>query len=165
MIHLTRRFHFSASHRLHSSALTAGANACTYGLCENIHGHNYRLEVTVRGEPDPQTGFFCNVMELAATVQRLVVEPCDHRYLNDVALFAGAITTMENLAAGIWKAIEPALRAQGMQLSEVLFAETDEHWVRLRADPPARKRAVRAPTTTARSANRSAQRTQRRRRE
>ena len=131
MISLTRRFAFSASHRLHSTALDAPGNACTYGLCENIHGHNYRLEVTVRGAVDPKTGFFCNVMELAALVNRLVVEPCDHRYLNDLPLFTGAVTTMENLATRIWGAIEPALAGKGMTLTAVVLAETDEHWVRI----------------------------------
>jgi 6-pyruvoyltetrahydropterin/6-carboxytetrahydropterin synthase len=131
MISLTRRFAFSASHRLHSAALDAPANACTYGLCENIHGHNYRLEVTVRGAVDAKTGFFCNVMELAAIVNRLVVEPCDHRYLNDLPLFAGVVTTMENLATRIWAALEPGLAGKGMTLTAVLLAETDEHWVKL----------------------------------
>ncbi len=134
MMYLTRRFAFSASHRLHSEVLAANENACTYGVCENIHGHNYRLEVTVAGKPDPKTGFFCNVMELHRIVHELVVVPCDHRYLNDVPLFAGAITTMESLAERMWAAIGPALAAKGMTLTEVLLAETDEHWVRLRTD-------------------------------
>ena len=134
MHYLTRRFAFSSSHRLHSTALDVPANACTYGLCENIHGHNYRLEVTVTGAVDPKTGFFCNVMDLAEVVKRLVVDPCDHRYLNDLPLFQDVITTMENIAGRIWGAIEPELKQRGMTLSEVLVAETDEHWVRIRAE-------------------------------
>ena len=98
MISLTRRFSFSASHRLHSDQLDPAGNRCTYGLCENIHGHNYRLKVTVTGQVDARTGFFCNVMELAGVVQRVVVGPCDHQYLNDLPLFAGVVSTMENLA-------------------------------------------------------------------
>jgi 6-pyruvoyltetrahydropterin/6-carboxytetrahydropterin synthase len=89
---------------------------------------------TVRGIVDPATGFFCNVMELTAIVQRLVVDRCEHRYLNDLPLFAGVVTTMENLASRIWQEIAPVLGQQGMTLVEVLLAETDEHWVRLRAD-------------------------------
>jgi 6-pyruvoyltetrahydropterin/6-carboxytetrahydropterin synthase len=135
MLRLTRRFSFSASHRLHSAALGTAENACTYGLCENIHGHNYRLEVTVSGGVDPRTGFFCNVLELAAVVQRLVIEPCDHQYLNDVPMFAGAITTMEGLSTRIWATLAPALMDKGMTLREVLLAETDEHWVRLSEEP------------------------------
>ncbi len=139
MLQLTRRFGFSASHRLHSAGLDAPANACTYGLCQNIHGHNYRLEITVSGDLDPQTGFFCNVMELAALVKELVVDKCEHQYLNDLPLFAGAITTMENLATRMWAVLEPALAAHGMVLSELLLGETDEHWVRLSQGPGVRK--------------------------
>jgi 6-pyruvoyltetrahydropterin/6-carboxytetrahydropterin synthase len=134
MHYLTRRFSFSASHRLTSTDLDVKANTCTYGLCENIHGHNYRLEVTVRGAIDPKTGFFCNVMDLTDVVKRLVVDPCEHQYLNDLPLFQGAITTMENIASRIWAAIDPELKKRGIELSEVLVAETDEHWARIRAD-------------------------------
>ncbi len=134
MHYLTRRFGFSASHRLHSEVLDVPANACTYGLCENIHGHNYRLEVTVKGEIEAKTGFFCNVMDLAEVVERLVVDPCEHRYLNDLPLFQGVITTMENIASRIWGVLEPELKKRGMALSELLVAETDEHWVRICTD-------------------------------
>lgn len=131
---LTRRFRFSAAHRLHSAALDAGGNACAYGVCENVHGHNYRLEVTVSGEVDPATGFFCNVMDLHAVVQALVVNVCEHRMLNDLPLFAGVVTTMENLATRIWGAIEGPLAGKGMTLVAVELGETDDHWVRLRRD-------------------------------
>ncbi len=134
MMYLTRRFSFSSSHRLHAPALDDQANACAFGICQNIHGHNYRLEVTVRGEVDPRTGFFCNVMDLVGLVDRLIVKRCDHHYLNDIDIFGGATTTMENIAAAIWRTIEAPLAEQGMQLHEVLVAETDEHWARLRRD-------------------------------
>jgi 6-pyruvoyltetrahydropterin/6-carboxytetrahydropterin synthase len=134
VLYLTRRFAFSSSHRLHSNALSGAENACSYGICENIHGHNYRLEVTVAGDVDAKTGFFCNVMELHALVHQLVVQPCDHHYLNEVTLFSGGITTMEGLSGCIWRVLEPELRQKGMRLHEILLAETDEHWVRLRQD-------------------------------
>jgi 6-pyruvoyltetrahydropterin/6-carboxytetrahydropterin synthase len=134
MLYLTRRFSFSAAHRLHSPRLTGSENAEAYGACTSVHGHNYRLEVTVRGEPDPKTGFFCNVLTFAALVNKLVVEPSDHRLLNDVPLFVDAHTTMEGLGQRIWQVLEPALRSEGMTLTEVLLAETDEHWVRVRRE-------------------------------
>jgi 6-pyruvoyltetrahydropterin/6-carboxytetrahydropterin synthase len=134
VLYLTRRFGFSASHRLHSAALDAAGNACSYGICQNIHGHNYRLEVTVRGEPDPRTGFFCNVMTLHQIVHERIVTVCDHQYLNDLPLFHGVITTMEGLGQRIWNTIEPSLATAGMRLSELLVAETDEHWVRIRGE-------------------------------
>jgi 6-pyruvoyltetrahydropterin/6-carboxytetrahydropterin synthase len=134
MLYLTRKFTFSAAHRLHSPALTTEQNACAYGLCENVHGHNYRLQVTVRGTNDPTLGFFCNVLELASTVQGTVVDLCEHRLLNDVPLFAGITTTMENLAGRIWQALERPLKDKGMELHEVVLGETDDHWVTIRAD-------------------------------
>jgi 6-pyruvoyltetrahydropterin/6-carboxytetrahydropterin synthase len=134
MMYLTRRFMFSSSHRLHAPTLDAAANSCAFGICQNIHGHNYKLEVTVKGEVDPRTGFFCNVMELIELVDRLVVKRCDHQYLNDLDLFQGATTTMENIASGIWRVIEQPLLAKGMVLHEVQLGETDDHWARLRRD-------------------------------
>jgi 6-pyruvoyltetrahydropterin/6-carboxytetrahydropterin synthase len=134
MHYLTRRFTFSASHRLHSPVLDAHANQCAFGICQNIHGHNYRLEVTVRGDVDPQTGFFCNVMDLAGEVKRLVADPCEHQFLNDLPLFQGVVTTMENIAGCIWRTLEKPLAAKGMHLVEVLVGETDEHWVRFRGE-------------------------------
>jgi len=134
MLLLTRRFAFSASHRLISPLLDAGANAATFGACQRVHGHNYRLEVTVGGEQDPRTGFFCNVLDLERTVRALAVEPCDHQLLNDLPDFAGLVPTMEVVGQVFWKRLQPALAAQGIRLVELLFAETDEHWVRVRAD-------------------------------
>lgn len=134
MLLLTRRFTFSASHRLVSSGLDAAGNAATFGACQRFHGHNYRLEVTVAGEPDPRTGFFCNVLDLERTVRRLAIDPCDHQLLNDLPLFAGRVPTMEVVAQGLWTVLQPGLAGEGMRLVELLFAETDEQWVRIR-DP------------------------------
>ncbi len=131
MLSLTRRFTFSASHRLVSDRLDAAANACTFGACQRVHGHNYRLEVSVSGEPDQATGFFCNVLELERTVRELVVSPCDHQLLNDLPMFAGQVPTMEVVAQVFWRLLHPALAARGMCLCGLCFAETDEHWVRI----------------------------------
>ncbi len=134
MHYLTRRFMFSASHRLDSALLSESESERCYGLCRNVHGHNYRLEITLRGEPDPKTGFFVNVLDLKRLVDELVVDPCEHRHLNDLPQFAGLITTMENLADRIWQLIEPAIAGLGLELHEVLLAETDDNIVRLRRE-------------------------------
>ena len=131
MLTLTRRFMFSASHRLHSSQLDAAANQCAFGVCQNLHGHNYKMEVTVTGEVDPHTGFFANVMELVAVVDALVTKPCDHVCLNDLPMFEGITTTMENIAGRIWTVIEAPLAAKGMRLTDLRLGETDDHWVRI----------------------------------
>jgi len=131
MLTLTRRFIFSASHRLVSERLDAAANAGTFGACQRIHGHNFRLEVSVASEPDPATGFFCNVLELERTVRELVVAPCDHQLLNDLPMFAGLVPTMETVAQVFWRLLQPALAQRGMRLAGLRFAETDEHWVEI----------------------------------
>ena len=134
MHYLTRRFAFSSSHRLESAQLSDDQQESCYGLCRNVHGHNYRLEVTVRGEADPQTGFFCNVLDLKSLIEELVVDPCEHQYLNDVPMFQGHITTMEGLSARIWQVVEGPLHEKGMELYEILLAETDDNVVRLRKE-------------------------------
>ncbi|MEK7412600.1 MAG: 6-carboxytetrahydropterin synthase [Planctomycetota bacterium] len=129
---LTRRFTFSASHRLVSTALDGPGNERIYGACQRVHGHNFRLEVTVSGTVDPTTGFFCNVLELEHLVRSLVVAPCDHQMLNEMTMFAGTVPTMEVVAQTFWRLLTPALTQRGMTLVEILFAETDDHWVRVR---------------------------------
>ncbi len=134
MLTLTRRFTFSASHRLLSDRLDAAGNARAFADCQRTHGHNFRLEVSVAGEPDPKTGFFCNVLELERTVRELVVAPCDHQMLNELPMFAGIVPTMEMVAQVFWRLLHPALAERGIRLTGLLFAETDEHWVRIEAD-------------------------------
>lgn len=133
MLTLTRRFVFSAAHRLASSALSAAEADGAYGDCQRIHGHNFRLEVTVAGDPDPRTGFFCNVLELERLVRELVIAPCDHRLLNEVPLFGGQPPTMEVAVQAFWRVLEPALAARGLRLVALTWAETEDHWVRLEA--------------------------------
>ncbi len=110
--HLTRRYMFSASHRLHSDAMSDAENVATYGKCNNPHGHghNYVLEVTIAGEPDPMTGMVLDLKELKAILQREIVDRMDHRSLNyEVPELAGQIPTCENIAAVIWKLLAPKI--------------------------------------------------------
>lgn len=112
---LTRRYRFSAAHRLHSPALGEGENRELYGKCNNPfgHGHDYTLEVTVRGRVDPRRGRLLPVAQLDALARRAVIEPLDRRNLNtDVEEFATLAPTTENLAVVIlgwlsaaWKAV------------------------------------------------------------
>lgn len=134
MHYLTRRFSFSAAHRLWDPSLDEAANRRLYGDCTHLHGHNYRLEVTVRGQVDAKVGFACNVLDIKRIVEEAVVDRCDHRTLNETDLFAGIRTTMECLAGRIWEVLEPRLKAAGLDLYEVLLAETDDNLVRLRSE-------------------------------
>ena len=102
--YLSRRYRFSASHRLHSEAMSAEQNATTYGKCNNPygHGHNYTLEVTVSGPVDQSTGMVCNLMDLDGFVHREIVERFDLQNLNTLPEFAKAVPTTENLCTSIY---------------------------------------------------------------
>jgi 6-pyruvoyltetrahydropterin/6-carboxytetrahydropterin synthase len=101
---LTRRYLFSASHRLHNEEFSAEENRATYGKCNNPfgHGHNYHVEVTVSGRVDQQTGMVCNLADLDAFVQQQVLERYDHQNLNTLPEFAHRVPTTENLCREIY---------------------------------------------------------------
>lgn len=103
--HLTRRYRFSASHRLDSSSLTPEENARTYGKCNNPHGHghNYTLEVTVSGPVDGATGMVCNLVDLDDFVRRELLERFDLQNLNVLKDFAETVPTTENLSTAIYE--------------------------------------------------------------
>jgi 6-pyruvoyltetrahydropterin/6-carboxytetrahydropterin synthase len=101
--YLTRRYMFSASHRLHSETMSDQENAATYGKCNNPHGHghNYALEVTVSGSVEPSTGMICNLADLDGFVHREIIERFDVQNLNMLPEFAREVPTTENLCVVI----------------------------------------------------------------
>ena len=112
MIYLTRREHFSSSHRLFNPKFSDEKNIEVYGKCAwpNGHGHNYELEVTVSGEPDPETGMILDLKQLADIMDVEIVEKVDHRHLNhDVDFLRGVIPTAENLATVFWNILRPKI--------------------------------------------------------
>ncbi len=109
MVEVTRVYHFSAAHELRSPALSAEANAARYGGCHRPHGHNYYLEVTVAGRPDPVTGMAVDLAWLDDAVSRAVLDRVDHRTLEQVDALAGVITTGESLARAFWRILAPSV--------------------------------------------------------
>src|ERR1039457_5225771 len=130
MIELTRRATFSASHYYWNPAWTAEKNEQVFGRCANRngHGHNYTLEVTVAGEPDPVTGFVVDLKWLKEIMESEVLAAWDHRHLNlETPEFALAIPTTENIAIAAWKRLELSVTAAGgARLSRVRVYETLE---------------------------------------
>lgn len=111
-VFITRQVHFNSAHRLFNPAKSQAWNTKQYGLCTNPHwhGHNYVLEVTVRGRPDPETGYIVDLGELKRILHRAVVDKCDHRNLNDdVDFLRGLIPSTENLVIAFWNEIAPLL--------------------------------------------------------
>ena len=112
MVYLTRKIEFSASHVYHNPALSAEENRLVFGKCNNPHGHghNYTLEVTIAGEPDPVTGMVLDLKELKDILEREIMQRMDHRFLNlEVVELKGQIPTCENVARVIWKLLEPKI--------------------------------------------------------
>jgi 6-pyruvoyltetrahydropterin/6-carboxytetrahydropterin synthase len=105
--HLTRRYMFSASHRLHSDEMSAEQNQAVYGKCNNPHGHghNYMVEITVSGQVDERTGMVCNLVDLDGFVHNEVLERYDHQNLNLLQEFSANVPTTENLCIAIYEIV------------------------------------------------------------
>jgi 6-pyruvoyltetrahydropterin/6-carboxytetrahydropterin synthase len=113
VVYLTRKAEFSASHYYHNPELSAEENRRLFGKCNNPHGHghNYLLEVTVKGKVDARSGFVLDLKELKEILHREVLEAMDHRLLNkEVPEFREQIPTTENLAIAIWERLKPRLK-------------------------------------------------------
>ena len=122
--YLTRRYMFSASHRLHSDAMSDVENSAIYGKCNNPygHGHNYTLEVMVSGAVNEKTGMVCNLVDLDEFVRGQILERFDHQNLNTLPEFARAVPTTENLCMLIYDILQRGFR--GAHLKKVRFEET-----------------------------------------
>lgn len=130
MVYLTRKAEFSASHFYHNPEFSAEENKRIFGKCNNPngHGHNYTLEVTVKGHVDGRSGFVVDLKELKEIMNREVIEAVDHRFLNkEVAEFHERIPTTENLAITIWEWLKPKLDVA--ELHRIRVYETPDLFV------------------------------------
>jgi len=128
-VYVTRKVHFNAAHRLHNPEKSDAWNADTFGACNhpNWHGHNYVLEVTVAGEPDPETGYVIDLGELKQVLHTRVVDKVDHRNLNvDVDFLEGIIPSTENFVVAIWNELEDHLPSG--RLHQVTLYETERNF-------------------------------------
>ena len=136
---LTIRTHFAAAHRLARPELSQAENDAIYGKCARPHGHghNYLVEITVRGPIDPRTGMVCDLAALQRLVDDLVVEPFDHTFLNkDVEHFASCVPTAENIALHICDLLKGPIAAQGAHLHRVRLQESPNNAAEVFAESP-----------------------------
>jgi len=122
--HLARRYLFSASHRLHSDAMTPEENVVTYGKCNNPHGHghNYYLEVAVSGQVDESTGMVCNLVDLDECVRTEILERFGHQNLNTLQEFENEVPTTESLCKVVFEILQRSFRKA--HLERVRIEET-----------------------------------------
>ncbi len=131
MIYLTRVENFNAAHKLSNPNWSAEKNEEVFGKCANVnwHGHNYELHVTIKGNPDPETGFVFNAKTLGVIIRDVIIEKIDHRNLNlDVDFMAGKFTSAENLAIAIWDQLALHLPSE-IQLHCIKLYETPRIYV------------------------------------
>jgi 6-pyruvoyltetrahydropterin/6-carboxytetrahydropterin synthase len=136
---LTLRTHFAAAHRLARPELSQEENERIYGKCARPHGHghNYLVDVTVRGTIDPRTGMVCDLAALQSLLDDLVVEPFDHTFLNkDVPHFASCVPTAENIALHIADRLATPIRAIGAVLHKVRLQESPNNAAEVYAETP-----------------------------
>lgn len=129
---ITRKVEFSASHICRSPRLSDEENAKLYGPAANPngHGHNYVVEVSLEGQPDPVTGMVLDLKELKEILNREIVAPYDHRFLNyEAAPFDFVVPTAENVAREIWRRLDPHLRGPRGRLHAVRLYETPDLFV------------------------------------
>ena len=129
MVYISRKAEFCASHRLYNPRFSSEQNEEIYGCCNNIngHGHNYVLEVILKGDADADTGMVMDLKELKRVIDDEIVERVDHKNLNvDVDFLAGVIPTTENIVVGIWNILEEKLPPT-CELYEVRLWESDKN--------------------------------------
>lgn len=133
MVFVTRKAHFNAAHRLHNPNKSDAWNKEKFGKCnhENWHGHNYLLNITVAGVPDPDTGYVIDLSDLKTIIDKKIIEKCDHKNLNvDVNFLEGILPSAENLAQEFYKELEdPIQKATDNRgfLYEVELQETERN--------------------------------------
>ncbi len=132
MVFLTRRERFNAAHRLFKPEWTDQQNFEVFGKCSNPnwHGHNYNIFVTIKGEPNPETGFVINLKQLSKIVRERIIEQADHKNLNlEVPFMKGKIPTAENIAIAIWQEIEADIIKLNCNLHCIKVVETENNSV------------------------------------
>ncbi len=132
MVFVTRKERFNAAHKLFNPEWNDAKNMEVFGKCSNPnwHGHNYELFVTVKGSPDPVTGFVMDLKKLSAILKISVIDKLDHRNVNlDVDFMKGKMPSTEVLAVSIWDEIHSAIEKEGCQLHAVKLYETENNFV------------------------------------
>lgn len=127
MLYVTRKMHFSAAHRLYNPNFSDAKNEEVFDKCNNFygHGHNYYLEVTVSGKPNPETGYVIDLKKLKKIINENIIEKVDHKHLNfDVDFLKDIIPTVENLAIQFWKILYPKIKEGRLHCIKLYESDT-----------------------------------------
>jgi len=131
-VYITRRETFNAAHKLYREDWSEEKNWEVFGKCSNRnwHGHNFTIYVTVKGEPNEDTGFVINLKDLSRIIKDEVIEPLDHKNLNiDVPFLQGMLASTENVVIQVWDRIKDPISKAGGELAKIKLVETENNYV------------------------------------
>lgn len=134
MIYITRKEHFSSAHKLHNPELSDEKNIEIYGKCNNFHGHNYYIEVTLKGEPDKQSGYVMDLKKLKTIIHTSIIDKVDHKYLNEVEMFQNIVPTTENMVLVFWNVLKDEVKTNNSDLHSIKLYETAKNYVEYRGE-------------------------------
>ena len=127
LIYITRKEQFSASHVLFNKNISKKKNKTIFDKCNNLHGHNYNLEVTIQGTPDPVTNYVFDVKKMKTIIYKNIIEKVDHKHLNDLKILNGINPTAENIVMEFWKILYPLLTSKNCTLYSIKLYETEKN--------------------------------------
>ncbi len=134
MLYITRKEHFSSSHKLENPALPGHRNEEIFGKCNNFHGHNYYIEVTLSGIPDKESGYVMDLKVLKKIIHEEILNEVDHKFLNEIKMFKDIIPTTENMVVKFWQILEPKVKRSNVSLYSIVLYETDKNYVEYRGE-------------------------------
>lgn len=132
IVYVTRRERFNAAHKMFNRQWSEEKNQAVFGKCANSnwHGHNYELFVTIKGEPNPDTGYCVDLKEVSNVIKEKVIEKLDHKNINlDVDFMLGKLASTENLTLAIWDILYPEIVKLGATLHAVKLHESENNYV------------------------------------
>lgn len=134
MLYITRKEHFSSSHKLENVNLPSGKNEQIFGKCGSFHGHNYYIEVTLAGTPEPESNYVMDLKVLKKIIHDEILMKVDHKFLNEIEMFKGIIPTTENMVIKFWEALEKKVKRENVKLYSIKLYETEKNYVEYRGE-------------------------------
>lgn len=134
MLYITRKEHFSSSHKLENPVLSKEKNEEIFGKCNNLHGHNYYIEVTLAGTIENDSNHVMDLKILKLIVHEEILNKVDHKFLNDTEMFKNIIPTTENMVVKFWEILEPKVKRDNVKLYSIKLYETDKNYVEYRGE-------------------------------
>ncbi|MDD5361610.1 MAG: 6-carboxytetrahydropterin synthase [Ignavibacteria bacterium] len=134
MLYITRKEHFSSSHILRNLNISETENKDLFGKCNNFHGHNYYLEVTIKGTPDAKSGYVMDLKIMNRIIMEEVIDLVDHKFLNELPMFKDIIPTTENIAIVFWNILKTKLKGDNYCLHSIKLFETEKNSVLYEGD-------------------------------